>query len=165
MASTARRCNPPVIVDLADGDVESSPVVIAEVRECAESAESAESAKSCRTRSGQAFLRAHDGDYELSAIEEQAFLAQREAPHFDRRHVPGTSANDLDPELVALWRQAVRQRSPGHGLARFDDEEMLLHGGVIEPSGRLTVAGLLMLGRYAALVSAVRGESRDDAPS
>lgn len=142
LASTARRCNPPVVVDLADGDVESSPVVIAEVRECAKSA------KPCRTRSGQAFLRAHDGDYELSAIEEQAFLAQREAPHFDRRLVPGTSANDLDPELVALWRQAVRQRSPGHGLARFDDEEMLLHGGVIDQSGRLTVAGLLMLGRY-----------------
>lgn len=142
LASTARRCTPPVVVDMSDEVVEGHRVVVAHVRECTKSA------KPCRTRSGQAYLRAHDGDYELSAVEEQAFLAQREAPHFDRRPVPHTSEQDLDPDLVALWRQAVRQRSPGHGLGRFDDQQMLLHGGVVGHSGQLTVAGLLMLGQY-----------------
>jgi len=142
LASTARGCTPPAVVEVADGDVYGQRVVVAHVRECARSA------KPCRTGSGRAYLRAHDGDYEMSAVEEQAFLAQREAPHFDQRLVPGTSVDDLDPELVTLWRTAVRQRSPGHGLARFDDADMLLHGGVVDPSGQVTVAGLLALGRH-----------------
>ena len=142
LASTARSCTPPVVIEIADGVVEGQPVVVAQVRECARSA------KPCRTGSGQAYLRAYDGNYELSPLEEQAFLAQREAPHFDRRLVPGTSREDLDPELVALWTDAVRQRSPRHGLSRFDIDGMLLHGGVLDASGQVTVAGLLALGLY-----------------
>ena len=142
LASAARSCTPPVVIDIADSKIDDQPVVLAYVRECATSA------KPCRTRSGQAYLRTHDGDYELSALEEQAFLTQREAPHFDRRLVPGSSVADLDPDLVRLWTQTIRQSSSNHGLGRFDDEGMLLHSGVVDPSGQLTIAGLLSLGLY-----------------
>lgn len=142
LASAARTCFPPVQVDLNDATMDGQRIVAARVHECTRSA------KPCRTRSGRAYLRAHDGDYQLSAVEEQAFLAQREAPHFDRHPVPGTSTADLDSELVELWIRAVRQRSPGHGLARFSDPDMLLHGGVLDGAGQVTVAGLLALGLY-----------------
>ena len=59
------------------------------------------SAKPCRTAAGKAYIRGFDGDYELSSIEEQAFLAQRTQPMFDREAVDGASFADLDDKLVA----------------------------------------------------------------
>ena len=87
LASTARRCSPPAVVDFTDEVADGHRVVVGRVRECAASA------KPCRTGSGRAYLR-------------------------------------------------------GRGLARFDDTDMLLHGGVMHPSGHLTVAGLLTLGLH-----------------
>ena len=73
-------------------------VVIAEVHE------SNPSTKPCRVAAtGTAYLRSYDGDFALSAVEEQGFLVARRPPHFDREPVDGASRNDLDPALVAAF--------------------------------------------------------------
>jgi len=118
--------------------------VIAEVAEC----DTAD--KPCRiTSTGKAYLRSHDGDYELSPLEQQGFLAGRTAPHTDRQPVPGTSTDDLDPDLVASWRDSLATRGRA-GLRRFLDDppELLRRAGVTTSGGELTVAGLLALGSY-----------------
>jgi ATP-dependent DNA helicase RecG len=143
LASKARAFAPPVRVSIGDGLVDGVPVVVARVHECAGSA------KPCRVAStGKAYLRVYDGDFELSAVEEQAFLAQRELPHFDRVPVNGATIEDLDSELVAIWLATVRDRDP-RGLGRFhDDGELLRRAGVINAARQPTVAGLLALGAY-----------------
>jgi len=141
LGSKARMFEPPVRLTIADGAVDGQPVVVAEVHECDVSA------KPCRVASsGRSYLRSYDGDYELSALEEQGFLSARTAPRSDRAPVSGSSRADLDPDLVVGWLRAVRGRSPD-GLGRFsDDEEVLRRGGVLTGDGLLTVAGLLTLG-------------------
>jgi ATP-dependent DNA helicase RecG len=82
LAAKARSFIPPVRLDIQDGTVDGSPVVIAEVSECDRSA------KPCRVAStGKAYLRGYDGDFLLSDLEEQAFLAARKPP--DVRPRPG----------------------------------------------------------------------------
>jgi ATP-dependent DNA helicase RecG len=73
LALKARSFTPPVQLTISDGVVDGAPVVVARVHECDASA------KPCRvTASGAAYVRGYDGDFELSALEEQAFLAARQ---------------------------------------------------------------------------------------
>jgi len=144
LGSRARMFTPPIRLDIQDAQVGGKPVVIAEVAECDVSA------KPCVvTSSGRAYLRSHDGDYELSPLEVQGFLAGRSAPHTDRQAVPGTSADDLDPELVAAWRGSLASRGRA-GLRRYlgDQPELLRRAGVTTSGGELTIAGLIALGAY-----------------
>jgi ATP-dependent DNA helicase RecG len=143
LATKARAFVPPVQLSIGDGLVDDIPVIVARVRECDRSA------KPCRIAStGKAYLRVHDGDFVLSEVEEQAFLAQREPPLFDRAEVEGATIDDLDPELVALWTRTVHDRDAG-GLGRFrDDRELLRRAGIMTAEGRPTVAGLLALGAH-----------------
>ncbi len=90
--------------------------------------------------------RAFTGDYALSDLEEQGFLAARQPPLFDRVPVEDATVDDLDTELVDAFLAAVRERDPA-GLGRFtDDAELLRRAGVILTGGQPTVAGLLALG-------------------
>lgn len=143
LGNRARGFLPPVRLSIDDAKVDDQPVIVATVYECDPSA------KPCRVQSsGLAYLRSHDGDYALSAVEEQAFLAARTAPHFDRAVVAGTTRSDLDSELVAAWLDTVR-RDSATALGRFrDDEEVLRRAGVVAASGELSLAGLLTLGAY-----------------
>ncbi|MCW2936725.1 MAG: transcriptional regulator, TrmB [Actinomycetia bacterium] len=82
----------------------------------------------------------------MSDLEEQAFLAVRKPPLFDRAPVPGSSGDDLDQELVTAFVATVRDRDP-YGLGRFeDDSELLTRAGVTTRDGIPTVAGVLALG-------------------
>lgn len=143
LGAKARMFEPPVRLTITDDSVDGQPVVVAEVHECDASA------KPCRVASsGRSYLRSYDGDYQLSALEEQGFLSARTAPRFDRAPVPDSSPADLDPDLVVGWLRSVRGRSP-HGLGRFnDDDETLRRGGVLTGDGLLTLAGLLTLGLH-----------------
>jgi ATP-dependent DNA helicase RecG len=122
LAAKARGFVPPVRLDIEDGAVEGVPVVVAQVSECDRSA------KPCRVAStGKAYLRGYDGDFLLSDLEEQAFLAARKPPMFDRAPV------ENDPD----------------GRGRFTDQgELLRRSGVLDSDGRPTVAGILALGVY-----------------
>ncbi len=141
LASKARAYTPPVHLSIEEGTVDGEPVIVARVAECDPSA------KPCRVAAtGRAYLRGYDGDYELSALEEQAFMLQRRTPRFDREPVPGTSVEDLDPQLRSEWIRTARERDPV-GLGRFTDEsELLRRAGIVSRSGELTMAGLLALG-------------------
>ncbi len=138
LAAKARHFSPPVRLTVDDGIVVGAPVIVARVHECDSSA------KPCRVAStGESYLRGYDGDYRLSTLEEQAFLAARKAPTFDREPVPGSTADDLDQELVAAFVSTVRDRDPS-GLGRFDDDaELLARAGVTAGDRTPTVAGIL----------------------
>ncbi|MEU7990183.1 ATP-binding protein [Streptosporangium canum] len=141
LAAKARSFTPPVRLTIDDATVDGSPVIVAKVHECDCSA------KPCRvTATGASYVRGYDGDFELSDLEKQAFLAGRQPPMFDRETVPDATFDDLDPGLVASFLSTVREHDP-HGLGRFtDDTELLRRGGVTDSDHRPTVAGLLALG-------------------
>jgi ATP-dependent DNA helicase RecG len=130
-----------VRLTIEDGLADGAPVIVVRVHECDSSA------KPCRiTSSGESYLRGYDGDYRMSDLEEQAFLAARKPPLFDRAAVPDSTADDLDRELVTAFVATVRDRDP-YGLGRFeDDPELLTRAGVITRDGIPTVAGILALG-------------------
>lgn len=142
VATIARRdVVPPVMVDVGLRQVDGRSLVVAEVQE------SPAASKPVRVRRSQkAYLRAYDGDFEMSALEEQALIANRDHPRSDRQPVAGTSVDDLDADLLSAYRRTCRTSSSA--LSRFDDDELLLRTGVVLPDGRLTLAGLLSLGVY-----------------
>ncbi|WP_236701496.1 MULTISPECIES: ATP-binding protein [Frankia] len=141
LAARARAFTPPVRLTIEDGEVDGAAVVVAQVQECDRST------KPCRvTATGRAYLRGYDGDYALSDVEEQGFLAARQPPLFDRSPVEDATIDELDTELVDAFLLAVRERDPA-GLGRFpDDTELLRRAGVTMDGGQPTVAGLLALG-------------------
>jgi ATP-dependent DNA helicase RecG len=139
LAAMARACVPPVQLDIDQAEVEGRAVILARVHECAVSA------KPCRWGE-RGWVRSWDGDYPMSELEEQAFLAQREQPHFDRLPVAEASRDDLDSDLVAIWAETARAADP-RGLGRFGGEELLLRAGIMTEADVPTRAGLLALGR------------------
>jgi len=143
LAAKARGFIPPVRLDIGDAEVDGRPVVLARVHECDQSL------KPCRlATTGKAYLRGYDGDYLLSALEEQAFLSARSAPMADRRPVDDATPEDLDPDLVEAFITSVRRLDP-QGRGRFTDRgEMLRRSGVLHSGGKPTVAGVLALGLY-----------------
>ncbi|GLY32356.1 ATP-binding protein [Kineosporia sp. NBRC 101731] len=164
LVSKSRSLVPPVQLAIGDGTVHGQPVVIARVHECDPSS------KPCRVAAtGKAYLRSYDGDFELSQVEEQGFLAARTLPHFDRRPVEGATREDLDEELLSSFIRAVRDRDPS-GLGRFrSNEELLRRAGVALDGGQPSVAGLLALGVYPQqffprYVIQAAAESRPDDP-
>ena len=104
LAAKARGLVPPVRLEIEDGTVDGSPVVVAQVSECDRSA------KPCRVAStGKSYIRGYDGDFMLSAVEEQAFLAARKPPMFDRLPVEDATENDLDTALVESFAASIRR--------------------------------------------------------
>ncbi|MFI5499871.1 ATP-binding protein [Nocardia asteroides] len=140
LAKKARSLTPPVRLTIEDGEVDGSPVIAARVHECSPSA------KPCRVdANGKAYLRGYDGDFQMSTLEEQAFLALRQPAHFDRELVPGARRSDLDDELVEDLQRNVRDRDR-RGLGRFLGDDLLRRIGAISAEGAPTTAGMLALG-------------------
>jgi ATP-dependent DNA helicase RecG len=124
-----------VRLEIEDGTVDGSAVVVARVSECDRSA------KPCRVAStGKVYIRSYDGDFLLSDLEEQAFLAARRPPMFDRAPVEDATADDLDEALAESFAASIRGQDPD-GLGRFADRsELLRRSGVLHADGRPTVA-------------------------
>ncbi|MGP3966481.1 ATP-binding protein [Streptomyces sp. 6N223] len=141
LASLARQAlDPPVTFVAETVAFEGTSLVAAEVHEAPSVA------KPVRVRAnGRAYLRANDGDYELSQVEEQAFLANRETPRFDQAAVEGASVGgDLDPALVEAYLDSCRRSSAS--LVRLSDADILFRTGVTTgPERTPTLAGLLAL--------------------
>lgn len=103
--------------------------------------------KPCRVAgTRKAYLRVGDGDYELSRLEEDAFVVARSRRRFDEDPIPGTGFADLDTDRVNEFLANVRAAVPA--VRRFDDTKVLLKMGVLTNEGAATVAGLIALGEY-----------------
>lgn len=123
-------------------EFEGQQIVVAQIDELSSSI------KPCRVKgTGKAYLRSYDGDYELSLLEEQAFIANRDTPRFDQESVPGATRQDLDEALVSSYVDNCKSTSTV--LARLDNSEILFRTGVVVGAERIpTLAGLLALGVY-----------------
>jgi ATP-dependent DNA helicase RecG len=143
VAAKARNLAPPVQVEISDGTADGKPVILVRVGECDPSG------KPCRINAGgPAYLRGYDGDYRLSVIEEQGFLAARKPPRFDCQPVHGSRPDHLDDGLLHSFLSLVRERD-GRGLGRYaNDTELLIRAGVLTEEEIPTVAGMLALGGY-----------------
>ena len=97
---------------------------------------------------GIAYLRQSDGDYAMSEQEiAQIELLKTQALHPtnpDRTLIPESSATELDPDLLTRFLSAVRAGSRRY--AALPDEKILHYVGVTTRSGKLTLAGLYVLG-------------------
>ena len=143
LATKARQAlDPPVTFDAWDLRFEGAVLLIARIHE------QPAHGKPCRViSSGKAYLRSYDGDFELSQVEEQAFIANRTTPVFDQQAVPGTTTADLRPDLLSAYLASCRASSTA--LAALSDEEILYRTGVTTgPDRALSLAGLLALGIY-----------------
>lgn len=142
VVSMARQAlSPPVQVEVAEVEFEGKVLIVAVV------AETPLSAKPCRlTSSRKAFLRFGDGDYELSSVEEEAFVVGRGRPNFDEHPVDGARSDDLDGVLVEHFQRQARLSSAR--LRSFSDVDLLIKTGVTNRDGVPTTAGLLALGQY-----------------
>jgi ATP-dependent DNA helicase RecG len=140
-AQARKQLVPPAAVTFSQNMIDGRQVVVAVVAECPRAA------KPCRLSSGTAMLRGYDGDYAMSEMEAQGFLALREQPMCDRGGVPGTSLDDLDDAILHDWMRTVRTRDSA-GLGRFNDDEMPRRGEVVLANGEVTLAALLAMGKY-----------------
>lgn len=141
VAAQARTAvDPPLTVEFNTVDVKGKTIVVAQV------AGLPVSLRPCKA-GGRAYLRQADGDYVMSPQEEQQLLATRDRPRFDATPVPGTSAEDLDAELLAQYVSSVRVGS--RRLRDVDETTLLRRRGLLAAgSDNLTLAGLYALGEY-----------------
>lgn len=142
LAAQARTAvEPPLQVEFESDDLEGRPVVLARVRELPTSN------KPCAVKTtGRAYLRSYDGDYPLSDLERQGFVAARGLARYDQEAVPNASRSDLDAALVAAYIATCRARSPR--LAAMPDEDVLRHTRVLTSQGRPTLAGIYAFAVY-----------------
>lgn len=141
IAAQARTAvSPPVAATFTTVLLAGKSVVVAEV------AGLPASLRPCHA-GGRAYLRQADGDYVMSAQEEQQMLAARDRPRYDAIPVDRTTVDDLDPNLVGMFVRAVRTGS--RRLREVDELTLLRRKGVLEANGaRVTMGGLYALGQY-----------------
>ncbi len=144
----AEQLEPPVRPEIDICLVENRPVVVAVIDELSTDR------KPCYVKSRGlergVFVRTHDGVRPMTTYEIHLLIASRGQPRDDRAAVPDTSADDLDRGLVdALVRRLRASRGPTFHKA--SDEEILDLLGITTRTAdgvRLTLAGLMALGRY-----------------
>jgi ATP-dependent DNA helicase RecG len=120
---------------------EEKQLVVATVVEASESIKPVKVKKT-----GIAYIRQYDGDYQLSKLEEQLFIANRGPSLFDSITVDGASFADLDDVLVRNYITTRKQNNIV--LNKMDDDEILLRTGIVTSDKQITTAGLLALGKY-----------------
>lgn len=141
--------------------VDGQPVVVADVQ--ALDAGAKPCSVKIKDQSPIAYTRSHDGDRRLTSYEHHAIAAAKTQPDDDERPVPGTSIDNLDPELVqGLLRRIRKTRSTVFGDASDEqclrllrvlvdaqgqDETSATDGGALGDTA-VSLGGLLALGRY-----------------
>jgi ATP-dependent DNA helicase RecG len=141
LASMARSAfDPPLQISVDVEIFEKTELVVARVHELPLTA------KPCVVkRTGQAYLRFFDGDYTLSRLEMDGFIANRTRPRFDESEVLGASYTDLDPDRVEDFLATARANDRRFATIT-DDRELLRRNGVVSSDDVPTIAGLLALG-------------------
>ncbi len=138
-----RAVEPPVHITCSTHRYEGADLVAIQVHE------TDPSQKPVRVKKGdqEAFLRQYDGNFELSDLEVQAFIAGRTTHHYDLEPVEGADPDrDLNADLVGAYVRM--RRSSSTTLASASQNDILTRTGVLTAQGQITIAGLLGLGVY-----------------
>jgi predicted HTH transcriptional regulator len=106
------------------------------------------------------YRRLNDGDRRCDDETVKRMLVEQIEDDRDQRILPNFGMADIDLESLRVYRQMLRDEKPGHPFLEFDDEEFLRQVGGWRRDREsgvygLTLAGLLMFGRWSAIQEAV----------
>lgn len=106
------------------------------------------------------YRRLHDGDRRCDDEVVKRMLAEQIEDERDARILPRFGMEDIDHDSLRIYRQMLKDEKPGHPYLEQDDHAFLtsLRGWRRDrASGEqgLTLAGLLMFGRWEAIQEAV----------
>lgn len=109
---------------------------------------------------GHTYKRLNDGDRLCDEEAVKRMLAEQVEDERDARILKGFGLDDLDMESLRIYRQMLKDEKPGHPYLEQDDFTFLksLRGWRRDRStgeDGLTLAGLLMFGRWSAIQEAV----------
>ncbi|MFN4943096.1 MAG: RNA-binding domain-containing protein [Akkermansiaceae bacterium] len=109
-----------------------------------------------KTPIGNSFRRRHEADQRMTDNEVKRMLADQQFDSLDHRILKSFGLEDLDSTSLRSFRQSVSTRSPESNFDTFSDIEFLKQVGAWRKDREtgdegLTVAGLLMLGRYQSI--------------
>ncbi len=105
---------------------------------------------------GNSYRRRHEADQRMTDDEVKWMLADQQYDSLDHRIVQGFDLEDLDKSSLSSFRQSVAARRPEANFDTLSDPEFLKQIGGWKRNREtggdgLTVAGLLMFGRYQAI--------------
>lgn len=109
---------------------------------------------------GNTYRRLHEGDRHCDDETVKRMLAEQIEDERDNRILSGYGMDDIDLDSLRIYRQMLRDEKPGHPFLELDDFEFLqaLKGWRRDrqtgESG-LTLAGLLMFGRWSGIQDAL----------
>lgn len=109
---------------------------------------------------GNTYRRLNDGDRHCDDETVKRMLAEQVEDERDARILTGFGMDDIDPESLRIYRQMLRDEKPAHPFLEQDDFEFLksLRGWRRDRQtgeAGLTLGGLLMFGKWAAIQEAV----------
>ncbi|MCE4553892.1 RNA-binding domain-containing protein [Roseateles cellulosilyticus] len=109
---------------------------------------------------GNTYRRLNDGDRHCDEETVKRMLAEQVEDERDARILPNYGMEDLDPESLRIYRQMLRDEKPGHPFLEQDDFEFVqsLRGWRRDRQtgeAGLTIAGLLMFGRWPSIQDAM----------
>lgn len=109
---------------------------------------------------GHTYKRLNDGDRLCDEETVKRMLAENVEDERDARILPGFGMDDIDMDSLRIYRQMLKDEKPGHPYLEQDDFAFLtsLRGwrrDRITKEEGLTLAGLLMFGRWSAIQEAV----------
>jgi len=109
---------------------------------------------------GNTYRRLNDGDRHCDDETVKRMLAEQVEDERDARILLNFGMEDLDPESLRIYRQMLRDEKPAHPFLEQDDFEFVksLRGWRSDrQTGEqgLTLAGVLMFGKWAAIQEAV----------
>lgn len=109
-----------------------------------------------KTPMGNSFRRIHEADQRMTDDEVKRMLADQQYDSLDHRILKGFDLDDLDLSSLGAFRQSVATRSPESNFDTLSNVDFLKQVGgwrKDRESGEesLTVAGLLMFGRYQTI--------------
>jgi ATP-dependent DNA helicase RecG len=109
---------------------------------------------------GNTYRRLNDGDRKCDDETVKRMLAEQVEDERDAKILGGFGMDDIDPESLRIYRQMLKDEKPGHPYLEQDDLTFLssLRGWRRDrqtgESG-LTLAGLLMFGKWSAIQESV----------
>lgn len=109
---------------------------------------------------GNTWRRLNEGDRQCDDESVRRMLAEQIEDARDSRILPRYGMTDVDAESLRVYRKMLRDEKPGHPFLELDDFEFLRQIGGWRRDREtgdegLTLAGLLMFGRWASIQEAV----------